>query len=111
VWEKNEIVILRWDDTQSNQEIVGKQVKVVNPPTSWEAPMWMDVSYNDKIYAVRGSDCIGILDPIKRASEKAASRAQDAEDIRTGQRTADQVNKDNGAFAFPKASIRIKKDQ
>jgi hypothetical protein len=106
MWRIGEIVILKWDDTINNQEIIGHKLIVSKPPEATDTLQWMEVEHDGKIYSVRGIDCIGVLDSTQRAAEKAASRAQDEEDIRTGKRTKEQVAKDNGAFAFPMSRIK-----
>jgi hypothetical protein len=46
-----------------------------------------------------------VYDPAERAAEKQRSRDQDAEDLRTGRKTAEQLNQENGAFNFPNVRI------
>jgi hypothetical protein len=42
-----------------------------------------------------------------RAAEKQASRDQDYADISSGRKTVEQVNRENGAFAFPREMVTI----
>ncbi len=48
-----------------------------------------------------------MYDAAARAREKAASRADDARAIASGEKSVEQVNRDNAAFAFPGARIRF----
>ncbi len=47
------------------------------------------------------------FDPAERAREKQASRDEDARAIAAGEKTADQVRRENGAFAFPRDRVRL----
>lgn len=49
------------------------------------------------------------FDPAERAREKAASRANDARAIATGEKTNEQVRRENAAFAFPNVILRYPK--
>ncbi len=49
-------IVLRYDDSVDNQEIIGKELVVIKPSMN-TSPFWVDVSYNGKYYSVRGSDC------------------------------------------------------
>jgi hypothetical protein len=44
-------------------------------------------------------------DPIARAAEKQASRDADAAALASGEKTVEQLRKENGAFAFPNTKI------
>ena len=48
-----------------------------------------------------------ILDPVARANEKALSRAEDARALATGEKSLEDLQRENGAFAFPRRVIRI----
>ena len=47
------------------------------------------------------------FDPIERAREKQASREADAAAIKSGEKTAEQVKRENGSFAFPRSQVRL----
>ena len=44
--------------------------------------------------------------PAERAAEKAASRAEDARAIAAGEKTVEQVRRENASFAFPGVQLR-----
>jgi len=44
-----------------------------------------------------------------RAKEKQASRDEDARALASGEKTREQLNRENGAFCFPRERIRIAK--
>ncbi len=46
-------------------------------------------------------------DPAERAREKAASREADERALASGEKTREQLRKENGSFAFPRAIIRF----
>jgi hypothetical protein len=48
-----------------------------------------------------------VLDPAERAREKAASRAEDARALAAGEKTRQDLEADNAAFAFPPERVRI----
>lgn len=48
-----------------------------------------------------------LFDPEERAAEKQCSRDEDAEALRTGTKTREQLRKENGAFAFPDAVVHL----
>lgn len=48
-----------------------------------------------------------VYDPAERAREKAASRAEDARAIASGEKSSLAVRRDNASFAFPDARIRF----
>lgn len=52
------------------------------------------------------AEFLGLTPFERRAIEKAASRADDALAIASGEKTADQVRRANASFAFPDARIR-----
>lgn len=54
------------------------------------------------------SDTIGTFDPEERAREKQASRDRDDAEIAAGLATHAEINRRNGAFAFPRHRIRIR---
>jgi hypothetical protein len=45
-------------------------------------------------------------DPEQRAEEKRRSRAADASAVASGEKTRDDLRRENGSFAFPNARIR-----
>ena len=47
------------------------------------------------------------FDPAERAAEKAASRAEDARAIAAGEKTPEQVRRENASFAFPGVVLRF----
>ena len=47
------------------------------------------------------------FDPAERAAEKAASRAEDARAIAAGEKTPEQVRRENTSFAFPGVVLRF----
>lgn len=54
-----------------------------------------------------GSWCRHIAFDQLRAEEKQRSRDADAEALRTGSKTREQLQRENGAFAFPNAIIHL----
>ena len=48
-----------------------------------------------------------MLDPVQRAAEKASSREADERALASGEKSAEQLRLENGAFAFPPSRIRI----
>ncbi len=48
------------------------------------------------------------FDPTERAREKQASRDEDVQALATGEKTVEQLRKENAAFAFPRSRVRIK---
>lgn len=61
---------------------------------------------------VRGLTCLcmtGAMFPCTRSKQKAASREADARALETGKKTREQLRKENGAFAFPRARVRLGK--
>jgi hypothetical protein len=48
-----------------------------------------------------------ILDPAQRAAEKARSREEDQRALASGEKSAEQLRLENGAFAFPPSRIRL----
>lgn len=48
-----------------------------------------------------------VFDPAERAREKAASRAEDARALASGEKTREQLQAENAAFAFPPERVRI----
>lgn len=49
----------------------------------------------------------GSFDPAMRAREKAASREADARALESGEKSASDLRRENGAFAFPRDRIVI----
>jgi hypothetical protein len=47
------------------------------------------------------------FDPEERAREKQASRDEDARALASGEKSREQLCRENGAFAFPRDRIRI----
>ena len=47
-----------------------------------------------------------VFDPNERAREKAASRAEDARAIAVGEKSAEQVRRENASFAFENVRLR-----
>jgi hypothetical protein len=47
------------------------------------------------------------FDPNERAREKAASRQRDARAIAGGEKSVEQVRRENASFAFPNARLRF----
>jgi len=47
------------------------------------------------------------FDPNERAREKAASRQDDARAIAAGEKSVEQVRRENASFAFPNARLRF----
>lgn len=45
--------------------------------------------------------------PVERAAEKATSRAEDARAIAAGEKTVEQVRRENASFAFPGVQLRF----
>lgn len=47
------------------------------------------------------------FDPEERAREKQASRDEDARALASGEKSREQLKKENSAFAFPRERLRI----
>lgn len=47
------------------------------------------------------------FNPTERAREKQASRDEDARAIASGEKTVEQVRRENGAFAFPRDRVKL----
>ncbi len=47
------------------------------------------------------------LDPEERAREKAASRQEDARAIAAGEKSVEQVRRENASFAFKNVRLRF----
>jgi hypothetical protein len=47
------------------------------------------------------------FDPEQRAREKQASRDEDARALASGEKSREQLRRENGAFAFPKERLRM----
>ena len=47
------------------------------------------------------------LSPALRAQEKAASRADDARALASGEKSPEQLRAENSAFAFPRDLVRV----
>ncbi len=48
-----------------------------------------------------------VFDPAERAREKAASRAEDARAIAAGEKSPEQVRRENASFAFSNVRLRF----
>jgi hypothetical protein len=48
-----------------------------------------------------------LYSPVERAREKAESRAEDARALATGEKSAEQLSRENASFAFAGAKIRF----
>lgn len=78
MWKKNDLVVLKYDDSPDNQEIIGKILKVIEPPRSLTAPLWMEVVTEEGCkHSVRGADCRAasfepLPDPTLRVGELIA---------------------------------------
>lgn len=51
--------------------------------------------------------CQETFDPKERAREKEVSRQKDAEALASGEKTVEQLRKENSAFAFPRDRIKL----
>lgn len=49
----------------------------------------------------------GSLDPIARAAEKSASREADERALATGEKTREDLRRENAAFAFPRDRVNL----
>jgi hypothetical protein len=45
------------------------------------------------------------FDPLERAREKQASREEDARALAAGEKTREQLKRENGHFVFPRVEI------
>lgn len=48
-----------------------------------------------------------VFDPAERAREKASSRAEDERVVATGEKSPEQIRRENASFAFAGAKIRF----
>jgi hypothetical protein len=48
-----------------------------------------------------------ILDSAQRAAEKARAREEDQRALASGEKSAEQLRLENGAFAFPPSRVRL----
>jgi hypothetical protein len=48
-----------------------------------------------------------VLDPRVRAAEKAESRAEDVRALASGEKSVEDLRRENGAFAFPRGQVRL----
>jgi hypothetical protein len=48
------------------------------------------------------------LDPKKRAREKQCSREEDARALASGEKSPEQLQRENGDFSFPNARVSLR---
>jgi len=51
---------------------------------------------------------LGLLDPQERALEKQRSRDEDARALASGEKTREQLRRENGIFAFPRVRVSLR---
>jgi CHASE3 domain sensor protein len=49
-----------------------------------------------------------LLDPVERAREKQRSREEDARALASGEKSSEQLQRENGHFSFPNARISLR---